>query len=73
MHPSSIANGDGAWTASIFSGMVSTPQLVVWPMVGAAARPTPEAAEQIYRLALEWAWAAVLSSPYERARQVSSN
>jgi hypothetical protein len=73
MHPVVRANGEGARTASLFSGMASTPLLAVWPVFGAAAIPTPESAEQIYRMALELARAALLPSPYERAVWASYN
>jgi hypothetical protein len=72
MHQLIIANGEGAQTAFTRSGTVSTPYFVVWPAMGPAATPSPEVAEQIYRLALEWARAA-LSSPYARAQCTAPN
>jgi hypothetical protein len=73
MHPLIRANGDGARAADFASRTVATPFLVVCPIFGAAAMSTPEAAEQIYRLALELARAAVLPTAYDRASIVSLN
>jgi hypothetical protein len=52
---------------------MSATRVLVWPVVGAAAVPTPEIVQEIYRLALELARAALLPSADERAGHASSN
>lgn len=73
MHPFLLGNGEGACAVTVRSGMASTPLVVVWPVMGPIAAPPPDVAEYIYRLALEWARVALLSSAYDRVGRVSCN
>ncbi len=74
MHPIKVMGDDGGSAPGLYSGMTpSVPHLVVWPMLTPVGSLTAEAIEQIYRLAHEWAQAALRPAAYEVAQRVYCN
>ena len=53
--------------------MASIPLAVVGTMLGPVASWTPESIQEVYRLAQEWARAALAASTYERVQRPSWN
>ena len=73
MHLASVIHGDGASAPGFRPRIATIPVAVVGTMLGPAASWTPESVQEIYRLAQEWARAALGGSAYERAQRLSWN
>lgn len=72
MYSQSLMGGEGASTPAVVRVVMATPSLVVWPTF-TPQNVTLEAAQEIYRLAYEWAQAVLRPGAYELANRVVPN
>jgi hypothetical protein len=73
MHSVSVIHGEGASAPGFRPRIATIPVAVVGTTLGRAASWTPEAILEVYRLAQEWARAALGASTYERVQRPSWN
>jgi hypothetical protein len=73
MHSAGVVNGEGASAPGFRPRIARIPVAVVGTMLGSAASWTPDAIQEVYRLAEEWARAALATSSYERVQHASWN
>jgi hypothetical protein len=72
MNSTYFTGGEGASTCVFGRTAIPRPALVVWPTVTPGSL-TFEAAQDIYRVAYEWAMAALRPGGYELANRVVPN
>jgi hypothetical protein len=72
MNLKSIVGGEGASTIEFGASVVAMPGLVVWPACTHGS-VSLEASQDIYRVAYEWALAALRPCRYELATRFALN
>jgi hypothetical protein len=73
MYPIGKLVGEGASTASFHTAATFVPSLVVWPMLIPGGAHELDASKELYRLAYEWAQAALRPTPAELASRFVAN
>jgi hypothetical protein len=73
MHPKINLGGEGASTQLLRREIPSVPALVVLPILVVSATSACIAPHEIYRLAYEWAQAALRPSSFELATRFVAN
>jgi hypothetical protein len=73
MYPIVNLVGEGASTPAFHPAATFVPSLVVWPTLQPGGAHALDASKELYRLAYEWAQAALRPSPYELASRFVAN
>lgn len=73
MYPTFDSGGEGASTPVFRPSVHPVPNLVVWPLLSPGGVGSPNAWQELYRLAYERAQAAFRPGTYQLACQFASN
>jgi hypothetical protein len=73
MYPIAKLVGEGASTPAFHQAATFVPSLVVWPMLTPGGPHALDASKELYRLAYEWAQAALRPSRFELASRFVAN